>query len=146
MRSLAEGGAPDVRLDRWIDVVIDVLAAHPTYARLLLRSLFEDDELAGDLPEEQEANAILRRITEAAGRLLREGMDAGVFRPASVPHTIQTLIGAIVYHFASGEFGEEMTGRPLFAESEVRRRKSEVKSLMRRGLVLSPTTASRRTR
>ena len=146
MRSLAEGGAADVRLDRWIDVVSDVLASHPTYARLLLRSLFEDDELAGDLPEEQEANETLRRITGAAGRLLREGMDAGVFRPASVPHTIQTLIGAIVYHFASGEFGEELIGRPLFAGSEVRRRTSEVKSLMRRGLVLSPTIAPRRTR
>jgi AcrR family transcriptional regulator len=146
MRSLAEGGRPDVRLDRWIDVVIDVLASHPTYARLLLRSLFEDDELAGDLPEEQEANDILRRITAAAGRLLREGIEAGVFRPTSVPHTLQTLIGAIVYHFASGEFGQEMIGRPLFAGSEVRRRKAEVKALMRRGLALSPTTASRRTR
>lgn len=146
MRSLAEGGGPADRLDRWIDVVIDVLASHPTYARLLLRSLFEDDELAGDLPEEREANDTLRRITAAAGRLLREGMAAGVFRPASVAHTIQTLIGAIVYHFASGEFGQELIGRPLLAGSEVRRRKSEVKALIRRGLVVSPTIPVRRTR
>jgi len=146
MRSLAEGGPADARLDRWIDVVIDVLAAHPTYARLLLRSLFEDDELAGDLPEEREANDVLGRITGAAGRLLREGMEAGVFRPASVPHTIQTLIGAIVFHFASGDFGNEIIGRPIFAGSEVRRRKSEVKALVRRGLVVSPLTTTRRTR
>jgi AcrR family transcriptional regulator len=50
VRSLADGGGPQQRLERWLDVVIDVLAAHPNYARLLLRSLFEDDELTGALP------------------------------------------------------------------------------------------------
>ena len=53
----------------------------------------------------------------------------------SVGHTLQTLIGATVYHFASGEFGDEMIGRPVFSASEVRRRKDEVKGLLHRGLV-----------
>jgi AcrR family transcriptional regulator len=138
--ALAAGGTPVERLDRWVDALIDVLAAHPTYPRLLLRSLFEDDELAGELPEEQEANEIIRRVAAAGSRLLREGMTAGAFRPASVPHTLQSLIGATVYHFASGEFGDEMIGRPLFSPSEVRRRKTEVKALFRRGLVARPST------
>jgi len=138
IRALAAGGAPAERLDRWIDALIDALAHHPTYARLLLRSLFEDDELAGDLPEEQEANATIRRLAAALSRLLREGMVTGAFRPASVPHTLQTLIGATVYHFASGDFGNEMLGRPLFSASEVRRRKTEVRALIRRGLLAAP--------
>jgi AcrR family transcriptional regulator len=138
--ALAAGGAPLQRLDRWLDAVVDVLAAHPTYPRLLLRSLFEDDELAGDLPEEQDANATIRRIAAAAGRLLKEGITAGVFRPVSVPHTLQTLIGATVYHFASGEFGDEMIGRPVFAPSEVRRRKTELRALFHRGLAASDLT------
>jgi hypothetical protein len=62
-------------------------------------------------------------------------MEAGFFRPASAGHTLQTLIGATVYHFASGEFGDEMIGRPMFSASEVRRRKDEVKGLIHRGLV-----------
>jgi len=146
--ALAVGGTPAERLDRWIDAVVDVLAENPTYARLLLRSLFEDDELAGDLPEEEEANAALRRMVGSASQLLREGMAAGAFRPASVAHTLQTLIGATVFHFASGEFGDEMLGRPLFAGSEVRRRKAELKVLVRRGLVAAPapTTRPRRNR
>ena len=65
-------------------------------------------------------------------------MATGAFRPASVPHTLQTLIGATVYHFASGDFGNEMLGRPLFSASEVRRRKIEVKALIRRGLLAAP--------
>ncbi len=138
IRALAAGGMPAERLDRWLDALIDELARHPTYARLLLRSLFEDDELAGDLPEEQEANLIIRRLASAVSGLLREGMAAGAFRPASVPHMLQTLIGITVYHFASGDFGNEMLGRPLFSPSEVRRRKNEVKALVRGGLLAVP--------
>jgi len=138
MRSLAEGGGPLRRLERWLDVVIDVLAAHPTYARLLLRSLFEDDELTGALPEEQAVRATLERNVGAAHRLLRDGITQGVFRPVSVPHMVQSVIGLTVFHFASGEFGEEIIGRPLFSAIEVRRRKQEVKALIRHGLVLAP--------
>lgn len=138
MRSLADGGGPSARLERWLEVVIDVLATHSTYARLLLRSLFEDDDLTGVLPEEQAVNATLRRIVGAAERLLREGISQGVFRPVNVPHMVQSIIGATVFHFASGEFGEELIGRPLFSGTEVRRRKQEVKALIRHGLVLAP--------
>jgi len=134
---------PQERLDRWIDAVVDVLAANPSYARLLLRSLFEDDELAGDTPEEAEANAALRHMVSAASQLLREGMLSGAFRPASVSHTLQTLIGAAVFHFASGEFGEELCGRSVFAPSEVRRRKNELKALVRRGLLAAPVSTAR---
>ena len=140
MRALAAGGTPTERVERWIDVLVDTLGAHPTYARLLLRSLFEDDELGGELPEELEANEILRRIVGAGGLLLKEGMASGEFREASVPHTLQTLIGAIVFHFASGEFGDEMFGRSLFAATEVRRRKIELKSMVLRGLAAEPGT------
>jgi len=141
MRSLAAGGTPTERAERWIDVLIDTLGAHPAYARLLLRSLFEDDELGGDLPEELEANDTLRRIVAAGAVLLKEGMASGEFREASVPHTLQTLIGAVVFHFASGEFGDEMLGRPIFAPDEIRRRKSEVKAIVLRGLAASPSVA-----
>jgi hypothetical protein len=47
---------------------------------------------------------------------------------------VQTLIGATVYHFASGEFGDVLLGRPLLSSEEVRRRKHEVKSLLHHGL------------
>ena len=134
MRSLAAGGSPTERVERWIDVLVDTLGSQPTYARLLLRSLFEDDELGGDIPEEREANEVLRRIVGAGGLLLKEGMASGEFRSASVPHTLQTLIGAIVFHFASGDFGDEMVGRSLFAPAEVRRRKGQLKAIVLHGL------------
>jgi AcrR family transcriptional regulator len=132
---LAAPGDALERLDATVDALVDALAEHPTTARLLLRGMFEDD----DLPEE--AGAEHRGVEEALGavlggvqRLLLEGIEAGALRPVSVPDTVQTLIGATVYHFASGEFGEELLGQPLLSSDAVRRRKIELKALLRRGL------------
>ena len=72
----------------------------------------------------------------ALHRLLAAGVAAGAFRTLSVPDLMQTLIGATVYHFASGEFGEDVLGAPLFSADAVRRRKSEVVDLLRAGLAV----------
>ncbi len=132
--ALAAGGDPLARFDRWIDALTDTFAEHQTSARLLLRSLFEDDELTGASEEEQRADRTLKHMFGAVANLLKEGMKAGVFRLASIPHTLQSLAGLTVYHFASGEFGEELVGQSLFTPAEVRRRKHEVKALLHAGL------------
>ena len=138
VRALAAGGSPVERLDRWIDTIIDLLGERPSHSRLLLRSMFEDDELSGALEEEQAADRALARILDAVGNLLREGMARGELRAASIPHTLQSMIGMIVYHFASGDFGSEVLGRPLFTPAAVRRRKEEIRALLHHGLVARP--------
>lgn len=132
--ALAAGGDPLTRFDRWLDTLIDTLAEHQNYPRLLLRSLFEDDELTGTGEEEQHADRTINRMLAALAQLLREGTETGVFRLASIPHTVQSLIGLTVYHFASGEFGEDLIGQSLFSSAEVRRRKLEVKALLHAGI------------
>lgn len=140
LRALAQGGSPLVRFDRWLDTLIDILAEHPAAARLLLRSLFEDDDLTGESAEERAVEKIIERTFAAASNLLREGMEHGVFRMASIPHTLQSLVGLTVYHFASGEFGEELVGQSLFAPAQVRKRKEEIKALLHHGLVARGST------
>jgi len=135
VRSLAKGGDPIVRLERWLDELIDLLADHPTYARLLLRSLFEDDDLPGDTPEEQEAHRAIAGMMASVGALVREGMAVGLFRAANVQHLLLTLVGLTVFPFASGEFGAEVLGKDIFDPAEVRRRKRELRDLLRFGLV-----------
>jgi AcrR family transcriptional regulator len=136
--ALAEPGAPAERLDRWIDALIDALAEREPAARLLLRGLFEDDAFDAEAwPEgqgtEQRTDSILHGILE----LLRVGAERGAFRAASGPHTVQTLIGATVYHLASGEFGEKLVGSPLLSAEAVRQRKAEVKKFLHQGLLLT---------
>jgi TetR/AcrR family transcriptional regulator len=138
MRALAAGGSPVERVDRWVDTIIDLLGARPAHSRLLLRSLFEDDELGGASAEERAADATLARIVDSISQLLREGMASGALRVASIPHTLQSLIGLIIYHFASGQFGTELFRRSLFAPAEVKRRKDEIRALLHHGLVAGP--------
>jgi hypothetical protein len=65
-------------------------------------------------------------------------MANGEIRVASIPHTLQTFIGIVIYHFASGDFGAELLRRPLFSPAEVKRRKQEVKALLHHGLLVQP--------
>jgi AcrR family transcriptional regulator len=139
---LAAGGDPAVRLERWVDALIDALAEQPASARLLLRALVEDETPREALPPEAErAEAIVDATLEGVRRLLREGIASGAFRAVSDAHTVQTLIGATVYHFASGELGEGLLGRPLLSAEAVSRRKRELRELLRHGLA-APGTQS----
>ena len=138
LRSLAAGGDPVARLERWLDEMIDLLAENPTWARVLLRSLFEDDDLPGDTPEELEGRRAIGEIMGNVANLLREGMSAGLFRAAHVHHLLLTLVGVVVFPFASGEFGAEVLGKDIFDAAEVRRRKRELRDLLRFGLVVRP--------
>jgi len=135
VRSLARGGDPLARLERWLDDLLDLLADNPTYARLLLRSLFEDDDLPGDTPGELEAQGAIGSVMSSVGALLREGMATGLFRAANVQHTLLTLVGLTVFPFASGDFGADVLGKDIFDPAEVRRRKRELRDLLRFGLV-----------
>jgi len=136
IRTLAAGGDPVTRLERWLDELVDLLAANPTYARLLLRSLFEDDDLPGDMPEEIDAHQAIERMMASVGTLLREGMSTGQLRAANVQHLLLTLVGVTVFPFASGEFGAEVLGKDFFDAAEVRRRKRELRDILRFGLVV----------
>ncbi len=128
-------GTALARLERFSDALIDELAEHPTTARLFLRGLFEDDDLPADLADEADrVERRLGRLLERVGALLRLGVEGGELRRVSIPETLQTLIGVVVYPFASGEFGEELVGGPLFSGDAVRRRKHEVREFVRWGL------------
>jgi TetR/AcrR family transcriptional regulator len=133
--ALASPAPPLEKLEGCVDALIDALAEHPTTARLLLRGLVEEEDFPDEpLPEAQRAERLLAEILQSIHALLRDGIERGAFRRVSVPHTVQTLIGATVYHFASGELGESIVGQPLLSAEAVRRRKQELRNLLQEGL------------
>jgi hypothetical protein len=143
VRSLAAGGPPSERLERSIGDLVDLLAAHPNYARLLLRSMFEDDDLPQDGPEADAIHQAVAGIMAPMSTLLKEGMGTGEFRLASVPHVLLLLVGPLVFPFASGEFGEEILGKDVFDPAQVARLRAEVLDLVRGGLVASKNDSER---
>jgi len=137
-------GTATERLARTSDAMVGSLAEHPTAAPLLLRSLFEGGPLSDDRsPEAQAVDTLLLELVERFQRLVRDGIDSGEFRPVSVPDTTQTLIGAAVFHFASGDFGEALFGnRSLFSAEAVERRRRELREFFHRALVCEPGPVS----
>jgi len=116
------GGALE-RMRLWIEAVIDSLAENPSRAPLLLRSLFEVED---EEPVDAAAREVLQRVLGKVAAGLEAGIAAGEIRRVSVPHTLQSLIGLTVFHFASGDFGEDLLGAPLYSAAEIRRRKDHV--------------------
>jgi AcrR family transcriptional regulator len=134
-------GSPADRLSAWIDAAVTVLSEDVPSARLMMRSMVEDEPFPAFVLEpggDREMMRSERRLAAVLGRfaeLLGEGIEAGAFRPVSVPDTIQTVLGAIVFHFASGDLGDAVIGEPIFSASAVERRRREVSEFIRRGLL-----------
>jgi AcrR family transcriptional regulator len=119
------------RLRLFVESVIDALVENPARAPLLLRSLFEVDN---EEPADQAARDVLQRVLARVAASLEQGMASGELRRAPVQHTVQTLIGMTVFHFATGDFGEELFGAPLYSATEIRRRKDHVIDFLERAL------------
>jgi hypothetical protein len=73
-------------------------------------------------------------------------MDAGEFRRASAVYSLQTLIAATVHPLATGRFGDELIGKPMFSAAEIARRKREVKAMFHHGLVTRTKKKERTTK
>ena len=131
-RALEASSDPRAQLSDAVVALIDTLAEDPPAARLLLRTVFEDDDISPEAPELAAANARLDALIAHIARAISDGIAAGALRPISVPDAIQTLIGVAVYPFASGEFGEQLAGE-IFSADAIARRKREVLGLIRHG-------------
>jgi AcrR family transcriptional regulator len=123
------------RMRLWVEAVIDSLVENPSRAPLLLRSLFEVED---EEPVDAAAREVLSRVLGKVAAGLEAGIAAGEIRPVSVPHTLQSLIGLTVFHFASGDFGEDLLGAPVYSAAEIRQRKEHVIGFMERALRAQP--------
>ena len=134
LTSADRGSAPLDQLHGWVEVVVQKLAEHPTWAALLLRSLFEGDVIDGE--DQGRIDALFSRIIARVSSALDQGIAAGVIRPVSIPHTIQSLIGMTVFHFASGDLGEDLLGEPIYSGRQVAARLEHVHAYIDHALQL----------
>jgi AcrR family transcriptional regulator len=133
---------PAARLDEWITSIVGVLAEDAPTARLMLRALVDEEPFPalalGIDPSDREPMPFeirLARILDRFRELLEAGIADGTFRPVSIGDAIQSTIGALVFHFASGDLGEALIGEPIFSAAAVARRRREVSEFIRRGLL-----------
>ena len=132
--ALARAGTPEERLRQLLDALNDLLAERRTYSQLLIRIFVDRVEIPGERLE-----PLIERVVGRVLRFHREGVLAGAFVKLSPRHFFQTLLGATVFHFASGEFGAVVLGvDDLFTHSAVAWRRDEVRRFFLRAVLPEP--------
>lgn len=128
------GGADEV-LPGLLDAINDLLAERRNYSQILVRIFVDRVPLQGD-----EVEALVVKIIGRLLRYIRSGMDAGVFIRRSSRHLLQSMLGMIVFHYATGESGAQLIGRDdLFTREAIAWRRLEVRRLaMQAVLVKAP--------
>lgn len=122
------GEDPLARFFAWLDRFVDALVAHPAYAPLLLRSLFEEEPL--DREDGEATAAMTITLVSRVRRLLKQTMENGRFRKVPTDQVIQSMIGMVVYHFASGRFGQSLFGASVFEPEQVEARKAHLRLML----------------
>jgi TetR/AcrR family transcriptional regulator len=133
-RALDEGGSIRDRTERMLDRLNDLLAENRHYSQILIR-IFVD---RAPVPEER----IFPLIERVVGRLLRftrEGVETGEFADYSERNLFQTLLGAMVFHYASDAFGAVVLDvDDIFAPDAVAWRREQVRRFVLRALLRDP--------
>lgn len=135
---------PVEQLDALVTSAVSTLAEDTPAAKLMMRAMLEEEPFPGLMlkptgeREQMRSEIRLASIINRFRQLLEDGIEQGAFRPVSIPDAIQSSVGMIVFHFASGELGEALLGEPVFSGAAVRRRRAEVVEFIRRALIADP--------
>lgn len=131
---------PEKQLENLVVRLNDVLAEHPSYARILFR-VFVD-------PQPAEAARVLPSVERVVQRVLgfyRRGIDTGVFRRLSSRHFFQSAFGMILFHYAAPAFSARVLDvEDVFTGPIVAWRREEVTELLRHGALVRPLPAGSR--
>jgi len=135
---ISSSGSHAEKLSTLMDAFNDVFAERPTYSKILMR-LFVD---SSDMLQEDIYVYVQRPVAQIL-RFIREGKERGVFTRASARHFLQSAVGAMIFHYASGAFGAAMLGvEDIFSESAVTWRRRENRNMVLRAMLREPPADS----
>ncbi len=132
--ALDSPAGPAERLDRLLSAVNALLAERRHYAQILMRVMVDRISLEG-----QPLRPIVERLVGRQLVFFREGVEAGVFARLSTRNVVQTVMGAVIFHYATGDFGAAVLGvDDLFSQRAVTWRGDELRRMVRRALLARP--------
>jgi len=125
---------PADRLARLLDDLNDLLAERPSYSKILIRIFVDRAEV-----DRTRTGPVIERIVGGLLRFYREGVDAGAFRRLSSRHFFQSLLGLVVFHYATRELSAAVLGvDSIFTRGAVAWRRDEVRRLVEHGVLKAP--------
>ncbi len=121
------------RLVRLVDSMNDVLAERPTFAMVLIRIFVDQYEMTSRPLLAYPVDRLMRRLLV----FLKSGMDAGEFYRCSTRHLMGSMMGALVFHYATGGVGATLLGvDDILTQEVVAWRRQEMRGLVERAILM----------
>src|SRR5258706_5534249 len=137
--------SPRERLLGYVEAHFDFIAATPVYPRLVMREMMGSSHK----PSAHLVRIFQRMAVPVYTKMMStiaEGVEKGELRPVSPQQTVPTLIGVIVFYFASSAAQKMIAGfDPLSTEAIAMRRQSVI-DFIRHGLLTDPGEGPRDTK
>jgi TetR/AcrR family transcriptional regulator len=124
---------PPDRLRTFVNTSFDFVLSNPEYPRLIQREVVE-------------ARRTLHRMVRAHHRPLhrrivntiREGIKRGQFRVVDPDQTVFTILGMVMFYFATGPLASQIWNRDVWNRRNVTRRRRAVLDFLEHGLFIRP--------
>jgi TetR/AcrR family transcriptional regulator len=127
-------GTPPERLAHLLDALNELFVERRNYSRILLR-LFTDRAPI----EAETVGPVVERVVGRVIGFYKAGVDSGDFVRQSSRHTFQTLLGALLFHYASLGFGAAVIGvDDIFAPDAAAWRGHAARRLLLRAMLIEP--------
>jgi len=130
--AIAGDDSPPERLARLLDALNDLFVLERNYSRILLR-LFTDQAPL-------EADVVGPPVQIVVGRVIdfyKAGVDSGHFVRQSSRHVFQSMLGALLFHYASLGFGSAVVGvDDIFSSEAAAWRGLEARRMLLRAMLI----------
>jgi len=129
-----EAETPPERLACLLDTLNDLFVEERNYPRMLLRLFTDQAPLERDT-----VGPVIERVVGRVITFYRAGVDSGHFVRQSSRHAFQSLLGALVFHYASLGFGAAVVGvDDVFSPDAAAWRRVEARRMLLRALLADP--------
>lgn len=123
--------APPKRLAALLDALNTLFVEQPNYSRILLRLFTDQAPIEPDV-----VGPPVRRVVGRVISFYTAGVESGDFIRQSSRHVFQSMLGALLFHYASLGFGSAVVGvEDIFAPEAAAWRGLEARRLLLRALL-----------
>lgn len=129
---------PRERLLVYVQTHFDYIAKHPLYPRIVQEEMMRAGQ-GGSGQLERVVRQYFRPLFGKLAALLKEGKDAGEFRPVDPLHFVPSMISIIIFYFNSAPVMRMMRGGDPFSPERLQERRAAILDFISAALFLPDT-------